>query len=228
MSSFTDQLRQSSSTLVTTLRSGVFPEPPQPEIDQQTKAEIDALAQKHPIEKVLRAIDSHPDMQQKDLAKQYAQSLQKKPDYKQHIATATSMYPKVSANLLDTTYQMESSRGKDTRNKNLDAGDYGYLMGITKTGRFADMVKNKDAVKKPYKVFENNPESVGIKKPEHAMQVAASIFAQHIENDLGGKAPQNAQEALSLYEKYYKTGQPMTEERKKQFIKAYNSYKDKP
>src|SRR3990167_8708083 len=63
------------------------------------------------------------------------------PEFESHIQKTVSIYPEVHPALISATLMQESSMGTDTRNKLLDAGETGWLGGITKTGRYADMLQ---------------------------------------------------------------------------------------
>jgi soluble lytic murein transglycosylase-like protein len=226
------QLRSSGSALIDGLRgtlSGDYFSPPKndfgipnDDLDAQFKS---LMEKKVKAKNVYKAIDAHPEITNKDGAKDYFRS-KYGPDmqYSSAIKNATSIYPEVPPALVHTILQMESSYGKNDANKKADAGEFGYLMGITKTGRYADMVKNKDTV--DYQIIKRDKDALSLDTPDRAIGVGTSIIAQLIRNNLSGKQPKTAKEALKLYDSFYKTaeGAKMTAKRKKEFIDTYNKF----
>ena len=144
-------------------------------------------------------------------------------EYEQHIDEATSSYPDIPPAMIKTILAMESVMGKNDKNKKLDAGEYGWLGGITK-GTFQDMIDNeKKGIE--YKVFKLlGDEARNISTPRGAIGVIASIAEQKRRNN--NFTIEDVNKALEFYDKYYKTqlGAKMTKEMKEKFIRLYKEY----
>lgn len=143
--------------------------------------------------------------------------------YQSEVDFATKMYPNVQGALVKTIFGMESDTGKNAANKDKDAGQYGYLSGITKTGRFGDMLKMKP--KKPFEVFRVlGDEAKGITSPKAAAAVTASIVQQLI--DQTGIVPNSPENAWKLYNEHYKTleGAKPTPQMKQKFLSLFKEH----
>jgi hypothetical protein len=142
--------------------------------------------------------------------------------FKTGIQKAYSLYPEVPKGLLETVLMQESSMGTNTANAKRSAGNYGYLAGITKTGRYADMLKMPDN----FQVFQAVPGSKDLTTADGALGVSASILAQIIRNNYNGQAPKNPDGLLDMYDKYYKTlaGHSLTDAQKTRFKTWYTYY----
>lgn len=142
--------------------------------------------------------------------------------FKTGIQQAYQLYPEVPKGLLETVLMQESSMGTNATNAKRNAGDYGYLAGITKTGRYADMVKKPDT----YQVFQKVPGSQDLSTTEGALGVSASILAQIIRNNYSGQAPKDPEGLLDLYDRYYKTlsGSKLTQDQRNRFKTWYTYY----
>lgn len=136
------------------------------------------------------------------------------------LQSAYSLYPEVPKGLIEAVMMQESSMGKNLKNKKADAGQYGYLGGITKTGIFSDMTKNS---KIPYGAWKVEG-AKDLSTPHGAIAVIGSILAQHIRNNYGGKI--SPEQVLELYDKYYKTreGNSLSPKQKQQFLTYFQHY----
>lgn len=139
-----------------------------------------------------------------------------------HIDTAYALYPEVPRGMLESVLMQESSMGQNATNSNADAGNYGYLSGITKSGHYADMLK----APQKYAVFQKVPGSQDLSTPQGAIGVTGSILAQLIRNNYGGQIPKTPDAALELYDKYYKTyaGAKLTDAQKQNFKSWFKYY----
>jgi hypothetical protein len=124
--------------------------------------------------------------------------------------------------LLEAVMMQESTMGTNALNRKADAGLYGWLTGITKTGRFADMLKRPDIYKQLNDAY---PDWQKLDKLSTTIGVTASILAQAVRNNLN-KKPETPDEALQLYDKYYKTteGAKLSEKQRNDFKKWFTFY----
>lgn len=133
---------------------------------------------------------------------------------------AYEIYPEIPRGLLETILMQESSMGTDDRNRTANAGKYGWLGGITKTGRWSDMIKEpqKYARMKYFKDWQNQGTI------SSTIGTVASIVTQAIlNNDLDPKSPEDM---LDLYDKYYKTrkGAKLDAEAQQRFKDMFTFY----
>lgn len=139
---------------------------------------------------------------------------------KKGLQTAYTLYPEVPKGLVEAVMMQESGMGTNTKNAKLDAGQYGYIGGITKTGIYSDMLKNKNINYAAKQV----PGAMDLSTSHGAIAMIASILAQKIRQHYNGQI--SPEQVFDLYDKHYKTnvGAKLSVEQKKKFIDYFNYY----
>ena len=120
-------------------------------------------------------------------------------DYKSTIVESATKYG-ISPKLLSAVINQESSMGTNPANFNDSIGKSAWLVGMTRIA--LDELKRRGI-------------NASAETPQEAIDAAAAYISL---------AKDKYKNPVTLYEKWYKTGKPLSEKNRRQFIESINEY----